>query len=599
MNSPYIVKETSASALPNVALIGAGYWGRNHARVLNQIGVLHTLCDSSSCALGKYGEEYAHVQKTDSFEKVLCDPAIAAVVVATPAHVHYQIIKAALLAGKDVLTEKPICLNSNEAAELVELARNKSRILMVGHLLHYHPCVLKIKQLIGAGEIGQVKYIASTRVNMGKFRANENALWSLAPHDISVILSLLGGFSVEHVYCSGASILRSGLIDMALTSLTFDHGVRAHIFVSWLNPFKEQKLTIVGENGMLVFDDTQHWSKKLTIFREPVKFENPSSPLPSGVAGEPVLVNEAEPLLNECRHFLDCRLTRKNPITDGVEALAVLRVLEAAQSSLSNSSTQNVAKEGTKQISKDAAVKSGHVPEEQIFSEKHNIANSSSSIMVHPSAIVDTGATIGRNTRIWHFSHVLPGAEIGECCTLGQNVNVDRGVKIGNNVKIQNNVSVYAGVEIEDDVFLGPSCVLTNVTNPRSQVNRRSLYERTLIRRGATIGANATVVPGVIIGMYAFIAAGAVVTKNVPNYALIVGNPGRRMGWMSRHGHKLAENCSSNSMKCPESGFTYELDSSGQLRCVDYPECEALSPELSNGMQSYEHYKKTIHDERL
>jgi len=158
----------------------------------------------------------------------------------------------------------------------------------------------------------------------------------------------------------------------------------------------------------------------------------------------------------------------------------------------------------------------------------------------HPSSYVDEGAVVGAGTKIWHFSHIMKGAVIGERCSFGQNVNVADGVTIGNNVKVQNNVSIYAGTVIEDDVFLGPSCVLTNVTNPRSQVSRQSLYEQTVIRRGASLGANCTIVCGVTIGRYALIGAGAVVTKDVPDYALMVGNPARQKGWISRHGHSLS-----------------------------------------------------------
>jgi len=162
------------------------------------------------------------------------------------------------------------------------------------------------------------------------------------------------------------------------------------------------------------------------------------------------------------------------------------------------------------------------------------------SIKIHESAFVDKPVNIGKGTMIWHFCHISQNAEIGENCVFGQNVFVAGDVKIGSRVKVQNNVSIYTGCEIEDEVFLGPSCVLTNVTNPRSQVNRHSLYEKTLFRRGCSIGANATIVPGVTIGRYAFIGAGAVVTKNVPDYALILGNPGKQKGWMSRHGHHLS-----------------------------------------------------------
>ncbi|MDQ3817291.1 MAG: N-acetyltransferase [Acidobacteriota bacterium] len=195
---------------------------------------------------------------------------------------------------------------------------------------------------------------------------------------------------------------------------------------------------------------------------------------------------------------------------------------------------------------------------------------------VHPTALVDEPCSIGEGTKIWHFCHVMKNARIGERCVLGQNVNIADGVVIGNNVKIQNNVSVYTGVELEDDVFCGPSCVFTNVSNPRSQVVRHHLYERTLVRRGATIGANATIVCGVTLGRYAFIGAGAVVTMDVPDYALMLGVPARQKGWMSRHGHRLPVADADGVMKCPESGWRYREVETGQLRCLDWPEDEPL-----------------------
>jgi UDP-2-acetamido-3-amino-2,3-dideoxy-glucuronate N-acetyltransferase len=205
---------------------------------------------------------------------------------------------------------------------------------------------------------------------------------------------------------------------------------------------------------------------------------------------------------------------------------------------------------------------------------------------VHESAFVDEPCEIGAGTKIWHFCHVQAGARIGKACILGQNVNVGNHVVIGENVKIQNNVSVYEGTVIEDDVFLGPSCVLTNVTNPRSQVIRRSLYERTLIRRGATVGANATIVCGVEIGRYAFIAAGAVVTRSVPDYALIAGVPGRQRGWMSRHGLPLTAGAD-GVMICRESGFRYREVSPGVVRCLDLDEDQALPAANATGRAYY------------
>jgi len=213
-------------------------------------------------------------------------------------------------------------------------------------------------------------------------------------------------------------------------------------------------------------------------------------------------------------------------------------------------------------------------------------------VSVHESAYVDMPCEIGSGTKIWHFSHVLPGAVIGKNCILGQNCQIASDVVIGNNVKIQNNVSVYTGTVIEDDVFLGPSCVLTNVTNPRSQVNRHSLYEKTQIRRGATIGANSTIVCGITLGRYCFIAAGAVVARDVPDYALMIGNPARQHGWMSRHGHRLSKG-PDGIMVCPESGYRYqELD--GKLRCLDLDESAPLPAEFSKGIKSYDEFKLSL-----
>ncbi len=212
------------------------------------------------------------------------------------------------------------------------------------------------------------------------------------------------------------------------------------------------------------------------------------------------------------------------------------------------------------------------------------------SYFAHPTAVVDDGATIGAGTKVWHFAHISSGARIGENCIFGQNTFVADGVMIGNNVKVQNNVAIYTGTTIEDDVFLGPSCVLTNVTNPRSQINRHSLYEKTIIRRGATIGANATIVCGITLGRYCFIAAGAVVTKDVPDYALIQGVPGRQAGWMSRHGHIL-KGSAQGEMRCPESGYCYRLSPGGALYCLDLPEEQSLPPALNTGTTSYEDFK--------
>ena len=211
------------------------------------------------------------------------------------------------------------------------------------------------------------------------------------------------------------------------------------------------------------------------------------------------------------------------------------------------------------------------------------------SVKIHSSAVVDDGSSIGEGTAIWHFSHICPGAVIGKNCSLGQNVLVADNAILGDRVKIQNNVALYGGVTVEDDVFLGPSCVLTNVTNPRSQVSRKTLYEKTLIRRGGTIGANATIVCGISLGRYCFIGAGAVVTKDVPDYGLIIGNPGKLIGFMSRHGHKLHFE-DTNQAICPESNYRYQR-AGDEVRCLDLNEDKPLPDELSIGIKSYDDFK--------
>ena len=223
------------------------------------------------------------------------------------------------------------------------------------------------------------------------------------------------------------------------------------------------------------------------------------------------------------------------------------------------------------------------------------MSSSSPEVFVHPTAVVDDGAAIGGGTKVWHFAHVFGGAKIGRRCSFGQNTMVSDGVVVGDNVKVQNNVAIYAGTTIESDVFLGPSCVLTNVSNPRSQVVRRSIYEETRLCRGATVGANATIVCGVTIGRYAFIAAGAVVTGDVGDYEMIVGVPGRVRGFMSRHGHKLEFDAAGLAI-CPESGLTYEqqTDAAGResVRCRDLDEEAALPDSLAVGAQSYRTFRR-------
>lgn len=545
-----------------IAVIGSGYWGRNLVRNFHQLGALHTVCDDNPQVEAEVREKYTQVVFRAAFGEVLADPNVDAVVLATPAVTHFEMARQAMEAGKDVYVEKPLALKVEEGAELARLAERRGRIVMVGHILQYHPAVCKLKELIAAGDLGRIDYIYSNRLNMGKIRTEENILWSFAPHDISVVLSLLDEDPVA-VTCDGGEYLNRGVADVTLSQLTFSSGVRSHIFVSWLHPFKEQRLVVVGSEKMAVFDDTA--ADKLVLYSHHVEWKGR---VPNAVKAmaEKVELEDTEPLNNECRHFLECLEQRATPKTDACEGLRVLKVLAACEEALS--SHRVVA------MGKDKA------PEAKDY-------------YVHPTAVVDEPVQIGRGTKIWHFSHILPGATIGERCIFGQNCQVGDKVTIGNNVKVQNNVSIYTGTVVEDDVFLGPSCVLTNVTNPRSQVNRHALYEKTAIRRGATVGANATIVCGIELGRYCFIAAGAVVARDVPDYALMVGNPARQKGWMSRHGHRLGKPDAKGVMVCPESGYRYAEAKPGILRCLDLEEEAPLPKDLAMGAKSYDEFKES------
>jgi UDP-2-acetamido-3-amino-2,3-dideoxy-glucuronate N-acetyltransferase len=543
-----------------VAVIGSGYWGKNLVRNFYELGALGAVCDGDPLVEANLRARYPEVRFEREYARVLEDAQIGAVVLATPASMHAAMARQALEAGKDVFVEKPLALDAGEGRSLVELAGRLGRVLMVGHILQYHPAIRKLKSLIAAGELGRLEYIYSNRLNMGKIRAEENILWSFAPHDISVLLSLLGEAPIS-VICEGGSYLNRDVADVTLSQFTFANGVRAHIFVSWLHPFKEQRLVVVGSEKMAVFDDTAQ--DKLVLYPHRVEWRER---VPNAVKAEAerVELDNSEPLKNECQEFLDCCRERRAPLTDGGEGLGVLEVLKACQQSM----------EERKAILLGAGSSAAPKP-----------------YFAHPTAVVDEGSTIGAGTKIWHFSQVMKGARIGEGCVLGQNCQVAENVSMGSNVKVQNNVSIYTGTVIEDDVFLGPSAVLTNVTNPRSQVNRHALYEPTLIRRGATVGANATIVCGIELGLYCFIGAGAVVTSTVLDYALMVGNPARKAGWMSRHGQRLTHRDSAGRLVCPESGLRYEETGDGRLRCVDLNEQTPLPAASRTGTRRYDEFK--------
>jgi UDP-2-acetamido-3-amino-2,3-dideoxy-glucuronate N-acetyltransferase len=321
-------------------VVGCGYWGKNLVRNFAQLRSLARVCDVSAPAASAQAAQFPGVVSGTSFEEVLADPEIDAVVLATPAALHYQQCKAALLAGKDAFVEKPLALKSSEGEELVRLAAARDRILMVGHILEYHPAVALLKQFIDRGEMGQLLYIYSNRLNLGKVRKVENILWSFAPHDVAVICRLAGATPAS-VSTSGGAYLQTGVEDVTLTNLQFENGVRAHIFVSWLHPFKEQKLVVVGSRKMAVFDDMAR-EGKLKIYDKGIEWSN-GVPVARQTSETTLFFEETEPLRLECAHFLARVADRQQPITDGASALRVLRVLEASQASLERGAPVEIA----------------------------------------------------------------------------------------------------------------------------------------------------------------------------------------------------------------------------------------------------------------
>lgn len=315
----------------NVALIGHGYWGRNLARVFHELGALYAVCDSSPEALASAAERYPGVRLESDPLELLKSDEVQAVAIATSAESHYRLGHAVLDAGKDLFVEKPLALRASEAERLVAVAEAQNRVLMVGHLLRYHPAIWKLKELCVSGVLGRIEYIYSHRLNLGKVRREENALWSFAPHDVSVLLHLFEMMPLQ-ISAVGGTYLQPNVADVSVSNLLFDGGARAHIFVSWLHPFKEQKLVVVGSKKMAVFDDVQP-EHKLMLYDKNIEFVNGSF-LTQRPQGLPVQIEMREPLRNECEHFLNCVRTRSTPWSDGTEGLRVLLVLQACQKSL-------------------------------------------------------------------------------------------------------------------------------------------------------------------------------------------------------------------------------------------------------------------------
>jgi UDP-2-acetamido-3-amino-2,3-dideoxy-glucuronate N-acetyltransferase len=319
----------------NIAVVGCGHWGKNLVRNFSELGCLYSICDPNA----KLAQTFADLYEVNSlsFEQTIADPSVEGVVLAVPAPLHASLALEAMNAGKHVYVEKPLAMNQHEAEKMILSAQKNNVKMMVGHLLQYHPVFISLLSMVRSGDIGSLRYLYSNRLSLGKVRAEEDVIWSFAPHDISMILSLVGE-EPSVVSVVSAKILQPDIADTATVHMEFSKGLKSHILVSWLHPYKEQKLVVIGDLAMAVFDDTKPWGEKLAVYRHSVDLSNGTLPDLKKAEVEYVSVPSSEPLRNECQHFIDVVNSGVTPRTDGVEGMQVLKVLSAS----TLSQTQNI-----------------------------------------------------------------------------------------------------------------------------------------------------------------------------------------------------------------------------------------------------------------
>lgn len=503
-----------------IGVVGVGFLGTMLAHQFLDLGVLKILCDKRPA---RAGAEFPGVTVTNSLHDVLRISEVRAVVIATPTETHGALVRQALLAGKHVLVAAPLTVDATEAQTLFQLASEKKLRLTVALPLLHASGVAALLELTHSGSLGRILSITSHRLRPPTARREGNAAWSFSAEDLSMLLRLADETprTVRSLGCFGHyRQIATGTV----LALEFPSGLTAQSLVSWLHPVPAWHCTVVGDQAKAILETDAAGHNRLTVF--PTEF--PANPL------QQIPLSETNPLRILCKQFVEsldnCKC--EDSETEGFDWMQVQQVLAAAQRSL-ECQTQ-----------------------ERLPSVQHTGA------FVHPTAVVDEGVTLGQNVRIWHFCHILPDCSIGEQTNIGQNVMVGPGVNIGARCKIQNNVSVYPGVTLEDGVFCGPSMVFTNVHTPRATIPRMAQALSTPVRTGATLGANCTIICGNEIGEYAFVGAGAVVTKPVPPHALVVGNPAQQIGWVCRCGMRLDQD-----FVCSDCKERYEF-SEGKLRHV-------------------------------
>ncbi len=511
-----------SDATPRIALVGAGSRGEPLLRALADVGALAAVCDLDPDVRARFPD----VRTTDDYLALLADPAIDAVVLATPTGSHDGMAQAALEAGKHVLVEGLLGVHADAAAELVALAERRGRVLQAGAGLRFDAALVAFR--VAAATIGALRYVHAEALAPRRERRDDAAVFSFAPELVGLVLALAGE-RPEWIRTQAAGIRDGDVADVTFTGLGFPAGLRAHVHVSWMHPLRSLRVVATGDEGTVLLQDGL-----VTRY--------------VGDEGAPVAVDAPDAARAACARFLEA--LERGRSDDARHDVAVLRVVEAAQRSLDEDRAVHPASKAPEKATERPGVR------------------------LHATVAVDGDVDIGEGTSIWHFSKLLGPCRIGKNCTFGQNVVVERHVTVGDNVKIQNNVSVYSGVILEDDVFCGPSMVFTNVGTPRSGFPRKGQYTTTLVKRGASIGANATVVCGHTLGRYCFVGAGAVVTRDVPDYALVYGNPARLRGWACFCGATLPFGTSpgeSEAGVCPDCGRRYareghvvrELDAAG------------------------------------
>ncbi|MDW8235310.1 MAG: Gfo/Idh/MocA family oxidoreductase [Bacteroidia bacterium] len=517
--------------MSKIALLGTGRWGEKYLRILYQKGALGIVWTRNPAKYEALQRSYPNSTWTSDIQEVWRASEVTGVVIATPAHTHESLIEQALTAGKDVFCEKPVAFSAARLKELADLAQRQGRILMGGHVLHYHPAIEILQQWLGEGKLGRLLSIHAERMGLGRYPLQEDVLWGLAIHDIGLCLHLLGKPPTTYK-AHGQLSADQKLLESVWIHLEWEGGLQGHITASWSFPERRRRLTLIGTEGMVVF--SEEGAPSLRFFSHSLLWQNGQTPLRQEGTVQAQPLPSIEPLTAQVEHFLACIQTRSAPRTQVASLLPITALAEKLYQQLMPVS----------------------VP---------------SSYFVHPTAVIDEDVEIGEGTRIWHFSHILKGSRIGKNCVLGQNVVVGPYVKVGNNCKIQNNVSLYYGVELEDGVLCGPSCVFTNDKYPRAFIDRRNEFLQTRVRRGATIGANATIMCGVSIGCYAMIGAGAVVLYDVPDHALVVGNPARQIGWVCECGETLTEKEPEQLYYCPRCDIYYERNLRGLQKLSSIP----------------------------